>query len=419
MRRVVVSGIGFVTSIGNDQPTVLANLRNLRHGIELFPDFASEKIPVKVVGTIKDFDTSSYDAEDWSYPSEYRLKQELLRSLSPHGLYAYCALMQAIEDAALTEDEISDVSTGLYTASGGSMSMIYRHLDLMNRKGVLRCPPKGIIASVAGTLNFNLVAHFKIRGSSSGFVSACSSSGHALGFAFNEIATGRQQRVLVVGAEDCNVESILPFAGMRLLSLSRDPDRASIPFDKNRNGFVGTGGAAAMILEDEECALLRGVDPYARFKGWGQASDGYHVAISHPEGEGLRVAMEQALKFSEVSRADIDYVNAHATSTLTGDLSEILALKEVFHNGRYRPAISSTKALTGHGISLASIMEAGFSVLTIKREFMPGSAGIEILEPEADGLNIIRETQERVAKTVMSNSSGFGGSNVSLIFEKI
>lgn len=416
MRKVVVTGLGFVTSIGNDKATVIDSLCHMKHGVELFPPFQKEDIPVKLAAPIKGFNTESTDSEDWTYPSSYKLRLDTLRGLSPHGLYAYCAMVQAIQDAGLSENEISNPKTGLYTASSGSVFMTYNHLNRMFKVGVLRSSPKGIISSIVGTLNFNLVAALKIKGVSSGFASACSSSGHALGFAHDEIALGRQDRMLVVGGEDGNFLSILPFAGMRVLTLSRDPDRSSRPFDKNRDGFVGTGGAVVMILEEEAVARKRKAEIYAEFNGWGQASDGYHVALSHPDGDGGVQSMKRALKSVKLGPEAISYINAHAPSTLVGDLSEIRALKKVFNHNICRPAISSTKALTGHALSLASIMEAAFSVLGIKNGFAPGSAHIETLDPEAKGLNIINEMQEGPLKYVMSNSSGFGGANVSLIF---
>jgi 3-oxoacyl-[acyl-carrier-protein] synthase-1 len=264
-------------------------------------------------------------------------------------------------------------------------------------------------------VNFNLVAHFKIKGASTGFASACASSAHGLGFAYDEIALGRQQRMFVVGAEDNNVESILPFAGMRALSVQADPSIASRPFDVARDGFVGTGGATVLVLESEEEVARRGAKVYCEVAGWGQASDGYNVAISHPDGEGLRLAMEHALASADVPPEAVDYVNAHATSTPIGDISEAKALKAVFQPAQTRPAVSSTKALTGHGLSLAGAMEAGFCALAIKEGFMPGSAHITRLDPACEGLNIIRATLPNRPSVVLSNSSGFGGANVCLV----
>lgn len=419
MPRVFITGLGFITSIGNDAASVMRSLRELRHGFELYPPFQRPDIPVKVVGTIKDFTTDSADPEDWTFPSRYKIKRELLRSMAPNGLFAHCAMLQAIEDAQLTEADISNPQTGLYAASGGSPYLTHHHHERLQRLGVMRCSPLGIVASIVGTLNFNLVAAFKILGASCGFSSACASSAHGLGFAFDDIALGRQKRMFVVGAEDGNVDAILPFAGMRTLSLQTDPNLASRPFDAARDGFVGTGGGVVLVLENEEEVARRGVKPYAEVLGWGQASDGYNVAISHPEGSGSAAAMVNALRSSQVAPADVDYVNAHATSTLIGDVSEARALRAVFQESTPRVAVSSTKALTGHGLSLAGAMESAFCALAIRDGFIPGNAHLTRVEPECEGLNIPRTTEDRRPGIVVKNSSGFGGANVALVFKHV
>ena len=416
MRKVYITGVGFITSIGNDAISVSESLRELRHGIVQYPPFQKPEVPVKVAAPIKDFQTDTTDQEDWLFPARYSIKRELLRGMAPHGVYAYCAMLQAVEDAKLTEADYSNTMTGLYAASAGSPFLLGHHLERMRKQGVMRCPPLGIVASISGTVNFNLVSQFKIKGASTGFSSACASSAHALGFAYDEIALGRQKRMFVVGAEDGNVESILPFAGMRALSLQSDPSIASRPFDVARDGFVGTGGATVLVLESEEEVARRHPKIYGEVVGWGQASDGHNVAISHPDGEGLRVAIENALRTCDLTADDIDYVNAHATSTPIGDLSEARALKAIFKNSPSRPAVSSTKALTGHGLSLAGAMEAGFCALAMKEGFIPGSANITKLDPMCAGLNIIGATLPQRPNIVMSNSSGFGGANVCLIF---
>jgi len=415
MRKVYVTGLGFITSIGNDAAAVTESLRESRHGMELYPPFQRPDVPVKVAAPIKDFDTASTDAEDWVIPARYRIRRELLRGMAPHGVYAYCAMLQAVDDARLTEADYSNDDTGLYAASGGSPFLLGHYLERMRRQGVMRCQPLGIVASISGTVNFNLVSHFKIKGASTGFSSACASSAHALGFAYDEIVLGRQKRMFVVGAEDGNVESILPFAGMRALSVQTDPSAASRPFDLGRDGFVGTGGATVLVLESEEEVARRSARTYCEVAGWGQASDGHNVAISHPDGAGLRGAIERALLHAELAPEAVDYVNAHATSTPIGDLSEVRALKAIFGHAPTRPAISSTKALTGHGLSLAGAMEAGFCALAIRDGFMPGSAHITRLDPACEGLNIIRATLPHRPGVVLSNSSGFGGANVCLV----
>ena len=419
MRKVYITGVGFITSIGNDAGAVAESLRELRHGMVQYPPFQKAEVPVKVAAPVKDFQTESTDAEDWIFPARYSIRRDFLRGMAPHGVYSYCAMQQAVEDARLTEADCSNPHTGLYAASGGSPFLLGFYLERMRKHGVMRCQPLGVVASISGTVNFNLVSQFKIKGASTGFSSACASSAHALGFAYDEIALGRQKRMFVIGAEDGNVESILPFAGMRALSLQTDPSIASRPFDVGRDGFVGTGGATVLVLEGEEEVARRGAKVYCEVAGWGQASDGHNVAISHPEGAGLRMAIENALKYSDVATESVDYVNAHATSTPIGDVSEARALKAVFTHSPTRPAISSTKALTGHGLSLAGAMEAGFCALAIKEGFIPGSAHITKLEPACEGLNIIRATLPQRPNVVLSNSSGFGGANVCLVFRAV
>jgi len=415
MSRVYITGLGFVTSIGNDAATVLGNLREQRHGMALFEPFAAEDSPVKVAAPVRGFQVDAIDPEDWVLPPGLSIRRELLRGMSPHVAYAWSAIQQAITDARLGEADVSNEDTGLYAASAGSPRFVSAMIDRMNRHGVMRCSPMSIVASISGTLNFNLVSHLRIRGASCGFTSACASSAHALGFARDEIALGRQKRMFVVGAEDCNRESLLPFACMRALSLQRDPNLASRPFDIGRDGFVGTGGAAVVIIESEEEVARRGVVPYCEVAGWGQASDGYNVAIPHPEGAGVQAAMQGALRSARVSPAEVDYVNAHATSTPIGDLAEAKALLRVFGESRGRPAVSSTKALTGHGLSLAGALEVGLCALAMRDGFTPGAAHVSTLDPACSGLDIPLVNRPGAPRVVLSNSSGFGGANVSVV----
>jgi len=419
MNEVVATGLGFITSIGNSKADIEESLRELRSGIERFEGFDEPKIPVSVLGTIKEFDTASIDQEDWTFPPKYTINRAFLRSLSPHVLYGYCALKDAIEDAGLSEEDLSDPDTGMFTASAGSTSNLVYHVNHLRKFGAERSQPKAIVASIAGTLNFNLASQFKIRGSTCGYVSACASSGHALAAAFEEISSGRQKRMVVVGAEDGNSDCILPFAAMRALSLNPDPATASRPFDKNHDGFVGTGGAAAMILESGDVARSREAEVYARFCGYGQASDGFSAVLPEKDGDGLARAIMLALKRSGLESGEIDYVNAHAPSTPMGDIAEIKALHRVFGKHLDKPMISSTKALTGHALSMASILEAGLSILALKKGFVPGSANYKEPEEGAENLNILRETLERRIDTLLTNSSGFGGANVSLVFQRV
>jgi len=416
--RAVVSGLGFVTSIGNDRASVTASLRELRSGIERYEFLPGVDLPVKVVGTIKGFDTSALQWAGWRWPEGYSFKREALRGMAPHGLYALCAVEQAIADARLTTAEVTAEETGLFCASAGSPRLTRHYLNQLHDSRGERVAPMGIVSTIAGTLNFNLAAHLGIRGAVAGFVSACASTTQALGYAFDEIKLARLRRVLIVGGEDLNVDSIFPFHGMRALSRNPDPARASRPFDRDRDGFVGTGGGVALLLEEAEAARARGAPIYAEVLGWGQSADGYNIANSDPDGRGLAAAMRRALAASGVAPAEIDYVNAHATSTPTGDASEARALHSVFTKAGARPFISSTKALTGHGLSLSGVMETGFCVVSIAEGFIPGAANLENPDPVCAGLNLPRTTLSSAPRTVLKNSSGFGGSNVCLVLRR-
>src|SRR5688500_2063718 len=329
-RTAVVTGLGFITSIGNDRAAVADSLRTSRVGIERIEFIGNPALSTKVAGTIKEFVVDSPSWRDWRYPSRYQLPRETLRSLAPHGLYALCATEQAIEDAGLTRQALTDGNTGLYCASAGSAFLLHHNLTQMHAARFERGNPMGVVMSIAGTLNFNLAEHYGIRGALGGLVAACASSSHALGGALDDIRLGRQTRMLVVGAEEVNAETVLPFAAMRALSTSSDPETASRPFDQARDGFVAAGGAVCLIVEEAETARRRGARVYAELAGWGQAADGYNVAISHPEGAGLIDAMQRALADAGVAPSEVDYVNAHATSTPAGDRSEALALQAVF-----------------------------------------------------------------------------------------
>jgi len=422
LKRVFITGVGVISGIGNDVGSVSENLRTLKHGFSSFPVYPpfedDPRNAVKLVSAPKGFEVDSLDFEDWTYPDRYKIRREELRGLAPHGVYVYCAMKQAIEDASLSDLDVSNSETGIYTASAGSTRMVYNNMKRMREVGPMRCSPTGIVSSISGTLSFNLVACFKIMGNSCGFSSACASSGHALGYAFDDIASGRQNRMFVAAGEDVNYESVVPFTGMRALSLESEPERASCPFDQKRNGFVSAGGGAVLVLESEDEVGRRGVKPYAELLGWGQASDGHNVAISHPEGVGLVRAIENAFRTAGITASEIDYVNAHATSTLIGDASEGRALDAIFSSKGLSPRISSTKAITGHGLSLASALETVLVSIAIKEGFTPGSAHIENLDPKFEALNVIRRTETVAPNIALSNSSGFGGANVALILKK-
>ena len=418
MHRAVVTGLGFITSIGNSRPEVSANLRAGRHGIAVFPEFEVIKAPIKLAGTIKGFDFPTAEFEDWKYPSTQKIPRETIRPMSPNSLYAWFAMQEAITDAGLPPALVSNVDTGLMCASGGSMWMAYENLHAMVTRGVQRCPPMGIINGIPGSLYVNLVPAFHIKGASLGFSSACASSAHSLGAALDLIRDGRQKIVFVVGAEDCNKFNILPFAGIRALSPQTDPDLAPRAFDQKRDGFVGTGGATVLVVEQLDHARQR-VAPtiYAEVTGWGQASDGYNVLAPDPEGSGLARAMELALTDAQITAGDVDYLNAHATATEFGDRAEIEAIKKVFPAGT-GPLVSSTKSLTGHGLSLAGAMESAFCCLALHEGFTPISAKITELDAMCEGVSIVTKPVDAAPTIALNNSSGFGGANVSIVLQR-
>jgi 3-oxoacyl-[acyl-carrier-protein] synthase-1 len=413
--RVVITGLGFITPIGNERAEVVASLRDLRHGFEpvtWFPEAG-----VYVAGTIKGFDLDDFNSAVWRWPERYAFSRETLRSLPPHGVYACCAVEQALAESRLTRAELGDGATGLFCASAGSPRFLHRHLEEMLQSEGRRIHPWGIVRTISGTLNFNLAAHYGIRGAVTGFVSACAASAHALGYAHDEIALGRQRRMIVVGAEEPTAESILSFAGLRTLSRQADPALASRPFDAARDGFVGSGGAAALILEDADVARNRGAVALAEFAGWGQSADGHSVAQSEPTGAGIETAMRRALAAAGVDPIDVDYVNAHATGTIVGDRAEAAALRRVF--GDLGPAVSSTKALTGHPLSMSGALEAGICTLALDVGFVPGQAHLQNVDPECEHLRLPTATLDVPIRTVLSNSSGFGGSNVALVLRAV
>jgi 3-oxoacyl-[acyl-carrier-protein] synthase-1 len=416
-KRVVITGLGFITSIGNSTDAVLDSLRHAHSGIEIFPDLPQESGFPRVAGTVKGFGFPSMAFDDWTWPAGYTIERNQLRSMCPHVVYAWCAMQQAIAQARLGPERVSHPRTGAMCASGGSMWMIYETLHVMETRGVHKCYPLALPAAIPGTLNSNFAAGLGLKGAVVGLASACASSAHALGYACDQIAQDRQDIVFTVGAEDCNRFSILPFAGVRALSLDDDPAKTPRPFDATRDGFVGTGGAAVVVMESLESAQTRGAEIIAEVLGWGEAADGHNVMAPDPTGDGLARAMRNALAAAGVKPEEVDYLNAHATGTGAGDLSEIASIRHVFP-GPHRPHVSSTKALTGHGLCLAGAMEAAFTALALQHGFMPISAKIAQLDPACQGVAVLTKPVDLEPEIAMTNSSGFGGANVSIVLKK-
>ncbi len=417
-RAALITGLGFSTCIGNSREEVADSLRHSRHGfteVELLPGLEGAR---RLVGRPADFAFPSPMYLSWKYPARYKLPRELLRSLNPHGVYAACAVLQALEDASLVKGDLSDGGTALFCSSAGSPWLLARNVQSMHEAKILHGSPFGVISGISGTLNFNLSAFLGIRGGNCGFVSACTSSTHAIGFALDEIRLGRHERVIVIGAEDDTADTILPFAAMRVLSDSLNPETASCPFDTARTGFTACGGACALIIESEQAAARRGAKAYGKLAGWAHTSDGFSPVQPTPDGEGVFRAMKKALADAGVSPSEIGYVNAHATSTPVGDAAEATAISRLFGECGAHPPVSSTKALTGHGLSLAGAMETAFCALALRDGFIPANAHLKNPCPEAASLNLPRAALDENPGIVLKNNSGFGGSNVSLVICK-
>jgi 3-oxoacyl-(acyl-carrier-protein) synthase len=417
MKTVVVTGVGLASSIGTGRSAVLSSLRQMCIGLSR-RQLAGEGVgPDLVCGSVEGFDVGGVEPRDWTFPGSRSLDPAFLRGLPPHGAYALVALEEALDQAGVDRGGLGDGRTGLFCASPGSPRLLRSRLDRLAASGWQRADPMGVVSAVAGTLNFNLSAHYGITGANCGFVSACTSSSHALAYAFDEIALGRQETMLVAAAEDGDAESLLPFLGMRALSSNPDPLTASRPFDRRRDGFVGAGGGAALVLESAGSASRRGAEPLVNMLGWGQASDGFSVAAPHPEGRGLRTAMEHCLRAAAVEPGAIDWVNAHATSTPAGDRAEARALQALgFGGAGAQTHVSSTKGLTGHALSCAGLLEAAICVLCLGAGVVPGNAALQEPDAACGGLRLPTRTVEVPLRYVLNNSSGFGGSNVCHLF---
>ena len=417
--EAIITGIGFITSIGNDQAGVTESLVQLRSGTGPHRFLGEQdRSEIQVAGIVNGFDFSAASWAGWRYPSEYQIPKELLRSLPPHGFYAFCAIEQALAQAGFSQKELSHPRTGLFCASAGSPRLMYQYLGQLHSTQGRRGAPMGVVSTISGTLNFNLATHYRIQGANLGFVSACASSSHAIGYALDEIRLGRLDSVVIVGAEEFSAESLLPFAAMNALSRSTGTD-ASCPWDQRRDGFVATGGASALILESPAFARRRNAKALARVTGWGQSADGVDKTSSHPEGLGLSRAISLALEDARTPPSAIDYINAHATSTRVGDVSEARAIQRVFQQKDANPPVSSTKGITGHSLSMAGALEAAICTVCLQEGILPGNAHLREVDPECAHLNLPRQSRQQPVVCLIASSSGFGGSNVCLVLQGI
>ncbi|WP_323797948.1 beta-ketoacyl-ACP synthase I [Nisaea sp.] len=404
MRRVVVTGLGIVSSIGNNAEEVTASLRAGKSGIEFAPDYADLGFRSHVHGSIK------------LDPSEH-IDRKLMRFMGNGAAYNYIAAQQAIEDAGLEPADVSNPMTGLVMGSGGpSTSNMMQAFDTAREKGPKRVGPYMVPRVMCSTNSATLSTAFKIKGLSYSISSACSTSSHCVGNAYELVQMGKQDVMLAGGGEELHWTLSVLFDAMGALSSKYNdtPDKASRAYDANRDGFVISGGGGVLILEELEHAKARGAKIYGEIVGYGATSDGADMVA--PSGEGGVRCMQMALKDVE---GPVDYINAHGTSTPVGDTIELEGIREVFKNRGATPPISSTKSLSGHSQGATGVHEAIYTLLMMKNDFIAASANIETVDPEVEDMPIVRERVDNAGlRVAMSNSFGFGGTNAVLAFQK-
>ena len=403
MRRAVITGFGVISSIGNNKEEVLASLKAGKSGIVATPEFIEANMRSHVAGTIK------------LNPAEL-IDRKIFRFMGDAAAYAYLSMKEAIEDSGLTEEQISNDRTGLVIGAGtGSARNQVAACDAARGpRGVKAIGPYAVTKTMASSVSACLATPYKIRGVNYSLSSACATSAHCIGHAWELIQLGKQDVVFAGGAEELCWEGATQFEAMGALSTKYNdtPEKASRAYDANRDGFVISGGGAVVVVEELEHALARGAKIYAEIVGYGATSDGYDMVA--PSGEGAERCMKQALATVDTP---IDYINVHGTSTPVGDVKELGAIRNVF--GDHQPAISSTKSMTGHSLGAAGAHEAIYSLIMLHNDFIAPSINIETLDPQAEGLNIVTETVENAGlQTVMSNSFGFGGTNATLVFKR-
>ena len=405
MKRVVITGIGIVSSIGNNVNEVLKSLQLEKSGISFNKEQA-------------DLGFRSHVCGDISADIKKLVPRKDLRFMGDGAAYSHISMAEAINDSKLSQDEISNNRTGLIVGSGASSGLpIVEMSDVLRSKGARRVNPFFVPKIMSSCNSANLATAFKIKGFNYSISSACATSSHCLGNAFHTIQNGLQDRMFVGGGDEITYIITLPFDAMGAVSANFNdiPEKASRPYDKDRDGFVVSGGGGTIILEEYEIAKNRGAKIYCEVTGYGLSSDGFDMV--RPSGEGAEFCMKMATKDL---KEPIDYLNAHGTSTPAGDITELKAIKNAFSDKGYMPLISSTKSLTGHSLGAAGVHESIYSILMLKNSFIPASVNIDNLDPEAEGFPIVQEgIQNQVLNNVMSNSFGFGGTNCSLVFSRI
>lgn len=403
MRRVVVTGLGIVSSIGNNKGEVLDSLKQARSGIEFHQEYVDLGFRTNIHGSIK-------------LDPEAIIDRKVMRFMGNASAFTYIAMQEALQDSGLTLEQISDPRIGLIAGTGGaSTDNVVKAVDLLRSKGLRRVGPYMVPRTMSSTAAACLSTAYKIKGVSYSISSACATSAHCIGNAMELIQLGKQDVIFAGGGEEVHWTMTLLFDAMGALSskYNEAPQTASRAYDANRDGFVISGGGGMLVLEELEQAKKRGAKIYAELVGYGATSDGYDMVA--PSGEGAIRCMRQALA---TVKGEVDYINAHGTSTPVGDVAELGAVKEVFGNNI--PAITSTKSLTGHALGAAGVHEAIYSLLMMENNFISPSANITDLDPAAEGMPIVRERRDNVRlNTVLSNSFGFGGTNATLVFQRV
>ncbi len=405
MNRVVVTGLGIVSSLGNNRSEVRDSLKKVRSGIEFNQEYADLGFRSHVCGTI------TADIKEL-------VPRKHLRFMGDGAAYSYISMAEAIEDANLSDDDISSAMTGLVVGSGvASGAPLVEMADTLRNRGARKVNPFYVPKIMSSCNAANLATAFKIKGYSYTISSACATSSHCLGNAYQLIQAKEQDLMFVGGGDELSWIVSIAFDSMGALSsnFNDTPQKASRAYDKDRDGFVVTGGGGTIVLEDYERAKARGAKIYCEVTGYGISSDGHDMV--RPSGEGAERCMRMALKTFD---GNIDYLNAHGTSTPAGDITELVAIRNVFGNNGELPHIGSTKSLSGHSLGAAGVHEAIYCILMMDNNFICPSANIENLDPEAEPYPIVLETMNDYnLNNVMSNSFGFGGTNCSLILSKV
>ena len=404
MRRVVVTGLGIVSCIGNNKIEVLDSLLNTKSGIVFSEEHKKYNFRSQVIGTIKNLNLDEH------------IDRKQKRFMGEGSAFNFIALKEAIKESGLEEKDISNEKTGIVMGSGGpSIKNVVYAVDTTRKSAPKRMGPYIVPRTMASTCSATLAVPLKIKGVNYSISSACATSGHCIGNGMELIQLGKQDIIFAGGGEELDWALSSMFDAMPALSskFNDTPEKASRPYDANRDGFVIAGGGGAIVLEEYEHAKARGAKIYAELTGYGATSDGYDMV--QPSGEGATRCMNMALK---TTRNKVDYINSHGTSTPIGDTKELEAIKETFKENI--PKISSTKSLTGHSLGATSVQEAIYCLLMIKNKFISASANIENMDEKAKNFPIVTKVEKDIElKSVMSNSFGFGGTNATLIFEKL